>query len=205
MPAAKGIRCKRCHRFIASAVDSRSPFARCSACGYTFRAEAPREGTELELRSDLIIAPVEEEGASYFVIKDPSSNRYFRVKPLEHFLITQFDGKTSLEIIRRRASEERNVLVSEEVLSRFADKFRGLGLLRRGEEDAPALEGAPSRSIFHWKLPLANPDALVDRLYPRFRWCFSKAFVGLACLSLLVALGVFLLNGKSWPSVSKAS
>ncbi|MGH9391637.1 MAG: hypothetical protein ACRD1Z_18715, partial [Vicinamibacteria bacterium] len=154
MPAAKGVRCKRCHRPIASAVDSRGPFVRCRDCGYTFRAEPPglrpsdsdqargsiaeaaAKEDELELRSDLVIAPVEEEGASYFVIKDPNSNRYFRVKPLEHFLITQFDGKTSLEIIRRRASEEKNVLVSEEVLSRFADKFRELGLLHRGEEDA---------------------------------------------------------------------
>ncbi len=196
MPAAKGIRCKRCHRHVASAVDSRGPYVRCRACGYTFRPEAPATSGELELRSDLVIAPVEEEGATFFVIKDPGSNRYFRVKPLEHFLITQFDGKTSLEVIRRRASEEKNVLVSEEVLSQFADKFRELGLLHRGEEDGPPLGRAPSRSIFHWKLPLANPDALVDWLYPVFRWCFTPAFVGLACLSLLAATAVFVLNAE---------
>jgi len=196
VPAAKGARCKRCHRPVASAADSRGPFVHCRSCGYSFRAEAPAKGSELELRSDLVIAPVEEEGASYFVIKDPGSNRYFRVKPLEHFLITQFDGRTSLETIRRRASEEKNVLVSEEVLSRFAEKFSELGLLRREEEDAAPLERAPSRSLFHWKLPLANPEALVDWLYPKFRWCFSAAFVGLACLSLLVASTVFLLNAE---------
>ena len=196
MPAAKGIRCKRCHRPIDSVVDARGPFVHCRSCGYTFRAAPAVKGGELELRSDLVIAPVEEEGASYFVIKDPSSNRYFRVKPLEHFLITQFDGKTSLESIRRRASEEKKILVSEEVLSRFADKFHELGLLRREEEGTASLEGAHSRSIFQWKLPLANPEALVDWLYPGFRWCFSAAFVGLACLSLLVASAVFLLNAE---------
>ena len=196
MPAAKGIRCKRCHRPIDSVADSRGPFVRCHSCGYTFRAEAAAPRGELELRADLVIAPVEEEGASFFVIKDPSSNRYFRVKPLEHFLITQFDGKTPLETIRRRASEEKNVLVSEDVLSRFADKFSELGLLRREAEGAAPLEEASSKSLFHWKLPLANPEALVDWLYPRFRWCFSAAFVGLACLSLLVASAVFLLNSE---------
>jgi multidrug resistance efflux pump len=138
---------------------------------------------------------VEEEGASYFVIKDPAANRYFRVKPLEHFLITQFDGKTPLETIRRRASEEKNVLVSEEVLSRFADKFRSLGLLRQGDEDRVPSGEDPSRSLFHWKVPLANPDAVLDWLYPKLQWCFSPTFVGIACLSLLVAVGVFLLNG----------
>jgi multidrug resistance efflux pump len=139
---------------------------------------------------------VEEEGASFFVIKDPSSNRYFRVKPLEHFLITQFDGITSLETIRRRASEERNVLVSEEVLSRFADKFRELGLLRRDGESGVSVPGASSRSLFHWKLPLANPERLLDFLYPKLRWCFSAAFVLIACLTLAVASAVFLLNGE---------
>ncbi|MGH9391473.1 MAG: hypothetical protein ACRD1Z_17850, partial [Vicinamibacteria bacterium] len=177
-------------------VDSRGPFVRCRDCGYTFRAEAAAEGGELELRSDLVIAPVEEEGLSFYVIKDPSSNRYFRVKPLEHFLITQFDGKTSLQTIRRRASEEKNVLVSEEVLSRFADKFSELGLLRREEDGAASLQAPASRSLFHWKLPLANPEALVDWLYPKVRWCFSTSFVGLACLSLLVASAVFLLNAE---------
>jgi multidrug resistance efflux pump len=139
---------------------------------------------------------VEEEGASFFVIKDPSSNRYFRVKPLEHFLITQFDGKTSLETIRRRASEERNVLVSEEVLSRFAQKFRELGLLRRDGESGVSVPGASSRSLFHWKLPLANPERLLDFLYPKLRWCFSAAFVLIACLTLVAASAVFLLNGE---------
>jgi len=192
---AKGIRCKRCHRPVESSPAlSRGPFFRCRACGYTFRAEPPR--VELELRSDLVISGIEEEGASYFVIKDPSANRYFRVKPLEHFLITQFDGKTSLETIRRRASDEKNVLVSEEVLSRFADKFRELGLLRGGEDEPAPLKRAPSRSLFRFKIPLANPEALIDWLYPKFRWCFSSAFVVLACLTLVAASVVFLLNGE---------
>jgi putative peptide zinc metalloprotease protein len=137
--------------------------------------------------------PVEEEGASFFVIKDPDTNRYFRVKPLEHFLISQFDGRTSLETIRRRASEEKNVLVSEEVLSRFADKFRGLGLLRAEEENVPA-EKKPARSLLHWKLPLANPEAVVEWLYPRFRWCFTPAFIGFAILALFAAASSFVLH-----------
>jgi multidrug resistance efflux pump len=142
-----------------------------------------------------VIAPVEEEGASYFVIKDPAASRYFRVKPLEHFLITQFDGKTSLETIRRRASEEKNVLVSEEVLGRFAEKFRELGLLRLEEEEV-APERPPARRLFHYKIPLVSPEALLDWLYPKFRWCFSTSFVVLSCLAIAVAAAVFLLNGE---------
>jgi multidrug resistance efflux pump len=111
-------------------------------------------------------------------------------------LISQFDGKTSLETIRRRASEERNVLVSEEVLRRFAEKFRELGLLRRDGEDPVSVQAAAPKSLFQWKLPLADPESLLDFLYPKLRGCFSAAFVGLACLILVVASAVFLLNGE---------
>jgi putative peptide zinc metalloprotease protein len=195
VPAPKGNRCKRCQRPVEPPAASRGPFVHCGACGYTFRLEPAAEvANELELRSDLVIAPVEEDGASFFVIKDPVANRYYRVKPLEHFLITQFDGKTTLDTIRRRASEEKNVLVSEEVLSRFADKFRGLGLLRAEAESETPSAQEPSRSLLHWKLPLANPDAVVDWLYPKFRWCFAPGFVVFAILALLVAAASFLLH-----------
>ncbi len=116
-----------------------------------------------KLRSDLVIEPVEENGIPYYVIKDPRTERFFRIKPLEYFLISQFDGRTGLAEIRRRASEEKKVLVSDDVLTRFAAKYRDLGLL---VDDAPS---PPKRS--RWaglslKLPLANPERLLDWLYP---------------------------------------
>jgi putative peptide zinc metalloprotease protein len=158
---------------------------------HAFDSAAPSIA-HLELRSDLVVVPVEEGGAPYFVIKDPSANRYFRIKPLEHYLITQFDGQTSIEDIRRRASEDRKVLVSDEVLARFADRFHELGLLRSvGEDRAPP---SRPRSLFQFRLPLANPEGLLDRLYPMVRWCFSPGFVAFVGLSFAVALALFVLN-----------
>lgn len=181
-------RCKRCRRPVASGLPAARGFIHCPRCNFTFRAtsEAPRE---LALRSDLVVAPVEEQGASYYVIKDPLTNRFFRIKPLEHFLVTQFDGATSFETIRRRASEQKNVLVSEDVLSRFAEKFRELGLLVEDAEDGAEARSGVSRgsSVFRFKLPLANPERFLDWLYPRVRFCFSAAFVSLVGLSLLAA------------------
>ena len=63
--------------------------------------------TGFKLRTDLIIEPVEENGTPYYVIKDPRSERFYRIKPLEYYLISQFDGRTGLAEIRRRASEEK--------------------------------------------------------------------------------------------------
>jgi putative peptide zinc metalloprotease protein len=135
-------------------------------------------------------------GSLHYVIKDPLSNRYFRIKPLEHFLITQFDGNTSLETIRRRASEQENVLVSQDVLSRFAEKFRELGLLVSGADDTPVERPHSHRSLdlLHWKRPLANPERLLDWLYPRVRFGFTAPFLWLMTLTIAVAAAVVAVN-----------
>ncbi len=54
-------------------------------------------GQDLTLRTNLVIEEVAEQGTKYFVIKDPAQQRFFQIKELEHFLITQFDGKTSFD------------------------------------------------------------------------------------------------------------
>lgn len=144
-----------------------------------------------KLRTDLVIEPVEENGTPYYVIKDPRSERFYRIKPLEYYLISQFDGRTGLAEIRRRASAEKKVLVSDDVLTRFAAKFRDLGLL---VDDAPS---PPKRS--RWaglslKLPLANPERLLDWLYPKTKWCFTPGFVAFAAATITAAIMVAVTN-----------
>ena len=111
------VRCKRCSREIHLDAGRLPSGIHCPGCGLTFRParqtptppvlDATQEpsGTALALRSDLVIQEVEEEGTTYFVIKDPVQQRFFRVKALEYFLITQFDGQTTFEEVRRRASD----------------------------------------------------------------------------------------------------
>ena len=147
------------------------------------------------LRNDLLIKALEEEGALRYVIKDPRTNRFFRVKPLEHFLISQFDGETSLDEIRSRASAEKQVLVSAKVLSDFAEKFRDLDLLVDGKGDETSRPRTSRRSnVFSLKVPLANPERLLDRLYPKLRFCFSASFVCLVGATFLVALVLAILH-----------
>src|ERR1043165_587727 len=44
------------------------------------------------LRADLLISPQLFYGQLCFVIKDPVTLRYYRLQPIEHFLVTQLDG-----------------------------------------------------------------------------------------------------------------
>ena len=138
--------------------------------------------------------PVEEEGTLYYIIKDPRTNRFFRIKPLEHYLISQFDGKTPLDAIRKRASKEKKILVSEEVLARFAAKFCEIGLLVSNESEIPATPSAGPAGILTWKFPLANPERLSDWLYPKLKWCFTPSFVAFVGVTILAAAGVLIAN-----------
>jgi len=156
-------------------------------------AEVPKN-TSFKLRSDLEIEAVEEQDALRYVIKDPRTDRYFRIKPLEYFLIGQFDGKSSLDDIRRAASEHKNVLVSEDVLERFAKKFHELGLLE-SDQPSPDPAQAAGTGIFSVKFPFKNPEHLVDRLYEGLGWCCTTPFVVL--MGLTIALATILAIGNS--------
>ena len=160
--------CQRCHRVFATkrATKRARSALPCPHCGFS-PSEALPKSRLLALHSDIVIEPVEEEGTLYYVIKDPRTNRFFRIKPLEHYLVSQFDGKTPNEEIRKRASEEKRILISEEVLARFAAKFCEIGLLVSNESEIPATRSARSgspASILTWKFPLANPERLSDWL-----------------------------------------
>ncbi|MFQ5790429.1 MAG: efflux RND transporter periplasmic adaptor subunit, partial [Acidobacteriota bacterium] len=164
-------------------------------------ASLDRSGAELKLRSDLVIEPVEEEGTVFYIIKDPVDNRFFRVKALEHFLISQFDGKTSLEEIRRHASDQHRVLVAPEVLARFAEKFKALGLLvdpDQGESREPSRQRTGRRGgILFLKLGLVDPERLLDWLYPKLTWALRPGFVGVMAATILFAAVVAVANHES--------
>lgn len=194
---SEDISCKRCQQSYPKGGKRQGAAIRCPRCGYTSRVPgaSPPEA-HLALRRDLTVEPVDENGSPYYILKDPVENRYFRVKPLEHFLISQFDGRTPLETIRRRASEEKRVLVSDDVLRRFAEKFRELGLLVDPDAPPPGKRRSPGgwTSVFSIRVPLANPEGLLDWLYPKVRFVFGAPFVAAASVSVLAACVVALSN-----------
>ena len=192
------VRCKHCSREIHLEAGRLPPGIHCPGCGHTFRLGASRRpaklnrvvpnrcstplqepsGTALTLRSDLVIQEVEEEGTTYFVVKDPVQQRFFRVKALEHFLdytIRRSDNLRRSTGVALRTLHK--VLVGPEVLGRFARKFVDLGLLvdqnrsAVGEHFAPPADGqraeAGGRGFLFLKLPLVHPEKFLDWLYPK--------------------------------------
>src|ERR1041385_5118401 len=87
----------------------------------------------IKLRSDLVFSQQSGPEGKSFVVKDPATGRFFRFRELEGFLIQQFDGATSLEVLRARIQEKLDTDLPLPALEQFVSKLRGLGLLETDE------------------------------------------------------------------------
>ena len=55
-------------------------------------AKAKVENSHPKFRNDLIVSRQEFESTTYYVIKDPVTRRFFRVKEFEYFIAEKFDA-----------------------------------------------------------------------------------------------------------------
>ena len=149
-----------------------------------------------KLRSDLVIEPVEENGTPYYVIKDPRTEAFLSHQTPRVFpdLAIRWQNRARGDPTPRFG--RKKILVSDDVLTRFAAKFRDLGLL---VNDASHGEHKPMPKRSRWaglslKLPLANPERLLDWLYPKTKRCFSKGFVTFVAATIVTAIMIAITN-----------
>lgn len=64
-------------------------------------------------------------GKTTFVLKDPATSRFFRLKEAEYFIAQQLDGSTRPEAICQRAEEKLGARLSSQTLEEFIATQRG--------------------------------------------------------------------------------
>src|SRR5438270_2901060 len=148
-----------------------------------------RKKVRLLMRKDLEIAPQKYEGRTYYVVKDPVSMRYYRFKEQEHFLIGLMDGSYSLDdaqkAYEKRFRPERLTL---EDLEAFAQQLLTAGLAmnespragkqlfdRRKKRRRSELMQTFT-NILYIKIPIIDPDRLLQRMLRYIGWLFSIWF-----------------------------
>ena len=150
---------------------------------------APIATGQPKLRSDLVISRQD----SFVVVKDPAAGRFFRLRDIEHFIASQFDGSTSLGEVRERTEQKFGAAPAPDVVEGFVAKLRRVGLLETmpaGPEASVRQAGGPRGDLLHLRLSAFDPDRLLDRLIGKVRLCFTPHFVGLSTLLIVVALGI---------------
>src|ERR1700733_6793491 len=142
-----------------------------------------RKHVRLRVRPDLSIQPQRYEGRTYYVVKDPVSLRYFRFKEQEHFLLSVFDGKTSMDAAQKAFEKRfRPERLTLEDLEQFGMQLMTVGLAqnespqagqqlfehRRKRKRTELLQAVTN--ILYIKIPIFDPEKLLLRMLPYFRF-----------------------------------
>jgi putative peptide zinc metalloprotease protein len=144
---------------------------------------------EPKLRSDLVIS--RQDGA--VVLKDPVTGRFFRFGEAEHFIASQLDGSTPLDVVRQRAGETLGSLPEPGVVEEFVGALKRIGLLEADEtaRERPAAARRRTRgSALYLRLSAFDPDPLLDRMIGSVSFCFTPAFVIFSAAVIVLGLGI---------------
>jgi putative peptide zinc metalloprotease protein len=169
------------------------------------------EHLQVRLRPDLVVQPQFYEGMTHYVIKDPLALKYFRFKIEEYFLLQQFDGKQQLQDVKKAFERKyRPQTISIEDLTRFVAQLHeaGIVVIDSGEQAKVLIQRRKKNkwrklwsflaNILFIKIPIIDPERLLTRMYPYFRWIFSSAFIGVSVTSMLLALTLVVSNWKTF-------
>jgi putative peptide zinc metalloprotease protein len=165
----------------------------------------------LKVRPDLQVEHQVYDGNPYYVVKDPLTLKYFRMKELEYFIFRLFDGTNTIADIQLRISEEFGGLtVSEEHIKEFVqslhnmnmlDSFgRGAGkvLFKRTGLKRKQLFKQTLKSFFFIKVPLTDPENFFERFYPYLSFIWTKTFLYIWWALLALAVFIIAANGKEF-------
>ena len=160
-----------------------------------------RKRVRIRIRQDLAIERQKYEGRTYYVVKDPVSLRYYRFKEQEHFLIGLMDGEHTLDdsqkAYEKRFRPERLTL---EDLESFAQQLLTAGLAHNESPQAgkQLFDRRKKRkrselmqmltNILYIKIPIFDPDRLLNWMLPRTRFIFTLMFAGVSLAIMISAL-----------------
>jgi putative peptide zinc metalloprotease protein len=138
---------------------------------------------------------------THYVVKDPIGLKYFRFKVEEYFLLQQFDGKQTLNDVKKIFERKyRPQTISIEDLMRFAAQLHEAGIAQIDSPDqAKALITRRRKNrwkrvwqffanILYIKIPILDPERLLERMYPWFRWIYTPYFIVFSVGMMLAAL-----------------
>ncbi|MCK4376561.1 MAG: PqqD family protein, partial [Candidatus Brocadiae bacterium] len=142
------------------------------------------------LRADTDIIPQSFRGKTYFVLQNPTTLQFYRVKEAEREILAQLDGKTSLgeihERLRRRFGSRAP---SFRELAHFVLMLRHANLTvpEPHEEARWGVERATKKrrdrvkqkfaSFMYLTIPLLDPERILNAAMPYVRWAFTFPFL----------------------------
>jgi putative peptide zinc metalloprotease protein len=164
-------------------------------------------------RADLRFVEQVYRGEQSYIVKDPTTQKYFRFRPVEALVLQSFDGRTFAEIATGLAADGFRLTAG--AMEAFARKLAGMGLLERSLAERTTLEVERLRAersrrrrrplfrgeILRMRWSVGDPDTLLTNTLPWLRWCFSPVFLA---VSVVLFAAYFLVLAAKWGDFSSA-
>jgi putative peptide zinc metalloprotease protein len=152
-----------------------------------------------KFRRDLIISQQEFEKVTYYVIKDPITQKFFRIKEFEYFITQKLDGETPPEEIVQKFRDHFNIKLPQETLHNFIHRLESLGFLEGEVSERELARLQYQRRSFFGKLLFIklkgfDPDKLLSRMVKRFRFLFTRSFLVFSLFIIILAILITLSN-----------
>lgn len=175
------------------------------------QSQQPQQSAPLPAaRQDLQVSPQLYLGQTVYVVKDPVSLSYFRLRPTEHYIFTQLDGRvTAQELAERVARVFPDEPESVERVTHFVQSLKAAGLLYgRDTDHGQVLRQIEARrkkqrrkakiiGFMFYKVPVLDPDHLLDWMYRYLRPLMNSATCWAAGLMMAVtAVAVLMHMGR---------
>ncbi len=148
----------------------------------------PRIKSDLQVQSQVV------EGVKYFVVKEPVGGKFIRLREPEYSLLQALDGEQSAFAAAADFTRSYHQQLSPSDILRFAEQLE-----KRGFIEGSQAESKPRSSLFFITFKTLNPDPLLNHLYPKLRWLFSRPALILQPLVLLIGALTFFGNLASFP------
>jgi len=166
-----------------------------------------RKMVRVRLRPDLVIDAHRYEGRTYYIIKDPVSLRYYRLKEHEHFLLGFMDGQKTLNDAQKAYERHyRPDRLKLEDLEAFAQQLVRAGLAQNESPAAGQLlyDRRAKRkrtelvqtltNLLYIKVPVFDPDRLLRWMLQFTSFVFSGLFFLASLVLMASAVGLVTLH-----------
>ncbi len=151
-------------------------------------------------------------GQPWYVFRDPGNNDHFRVGTTGHRLISLLDGTRTLDEVWTQCLEAMgdDAPTQGEVVQLLGQLYQNnllrgdispdvAGMFERMRKRKLREVGGYFTNILFLRIPLFDPDRILDRMVPLFGWVFSG--VGLLIWLAVVLLGLRAISGQ-WDTLS---
>ena len=161
----------------------------------------------VKYRPDLTAERQVALGQTYWILKDPIGQRYFRFQEEEYALLQLFDGKHSLDDIKKAFEKQfppQKITVDElqHLLGQFhqsglliaSTPHQGVELLKRSKKRKKKEITQKFTNVLAIKFKGIDPDPMFTFCYPFARWCFHPAVIYTAIALWTAAITLILVQ-----------